>query len=248
MGEGDPQERPAFYALRAGGIRDYWTLLHPPYTAWHLAYVALGAAAAPVFDGGRLGASILAFFLAVGLTAHALDELKGRPLATRIPQRILQAIAVIGLIGAVAIGIIGAVEVSWWLLVFVAFGAFVVVAYNSELFGGRFHTDAWFAVSWGAFPAITGYFAQAATIRLPGVLVAVACMLFTAVQRTLSTPVRRLRRAVAGVSGQITYPDGTTRAIDAAYLRHTPERALRTLSLALPVIALGVVLLRLDWP
>ena len=39
-------ERPAFYALRGGGWRDLVTLLHPPYTAWHLSYVALGAAAA----------------------------------------------------------------------------------------------------------------------------------------------------------------------------------------------------------
>jgi hypothetical protein len=244
----EPDVRPAFYALRSGGWRDYWSLLHAPYTAWHLSYVALGATAAQAFDGGRLGATALGFVLGVGLTAHALDELKGRPLATRIPERILQAIAAVGLAGAVAIGVIGAVEVSWWLLAFVAFGAFIVVAYNSELLGGRFHTDAWFAVSWGAFPAITGYFAQAETIRLPGVFVAIACMLFTAAQRTLSTPVRSLRRTVHAVEGAITYADGTSREIDASYLRHAPERALRTLSLGLPLLALGLVLLRLDWP
>jgi ABC-type branched-subunit amino acid transport system permease subunit len=244
----EPGSRPAFYALRSGGWRDYWTLLHPPYTAWHLSYVALGAAAAPAFDGGRLGATVLAFFLGVGLTAHALDELKGRPLATRIPERGLQAIAVIGLVGAVAIGVVGAVKVSSWLLAFVGFGAFIVIAYNSELFGGSFHTDLWFALAWGAFPALTGSFAQAETIRVPGVLVAIACMLLTAAQRTLSTPVRRLRRSVRTVQGEITFADGTTRTIDADYLRHTPERALRTLSLALPVLALGLVLLRLDWP
>src|SRR6266498_379771 len=73
-------ERPAFYALRSGGWRDYWTLLHPPYTAWHLSYVVFGAVVARSFDGGRLGASVLAFFLGVGITAHALDELSGRPL------------------------------------------------------------------------------------------------------------------------------------------------------------------------
>src|SRR5919197_6611201 len=105
----DGRSRPAFYALAPGGWRDYWTLLHPPYTAWHLSYVAIGAAAAPAFDGGRLGATIVAFFLGVGLTAHALDELRGRPLQTRIPARALQAIAGIGLAGAVAIGIVGAI-------------------------------------------------------------------------------------------------------------------------------------------
>src|SRR5205809_2721182 len=96
------EERPAFYALAPGGWRDYLTLLHPPYTAWHLSYVAIGAATAPALDGARLGATALAFFFGVGLTAHALDELSGRPLATAIPDRGLRAIAAVGLIGAVA--------------------------------------------------------------------------------------------------------------------------------------------------
>src|SRR5437588_6204269 len=188
----EDRSRPAFYALSPGGWRDYWTLLHPPYTAWHLSYVAIGAAAAPSFDGGGLGASVLAFFLGVGLCAHALAELRGRPLRTRIPSGILWTIAGFGLLGAIGLGVLGAVEVSWWLLAFVAFGAFIVVAYNVELFGGRFHSDAWFAVAWGAFPALTGYFAQNGTLGWPAGLVAGACLLLSAAQRTLSTPVRHL--------------------------------------------------------
>ncbi|MFB3739399.1 MAG: hypothetical protein ACE14W_10620, partial [Candidatus Velamenicoccus archaeovorus] len=73
-------ERPAFYALRSGGWRDYWTLLHPPYTLWHLSYVVIGACLTDVVDLRWLGETVLAFFLAVGLGAHALDELRGRPL------------------------------------------------------------------------------------------------------------------------------------------------------------------------
>src|SRR5436190_8700495 len=104
--------------MQSGGWRDYVTLLHLPYTGWHLSYVAIGAAAAPVFDGGRLGATVLAFFLAVGLSAHALDELSGRPLGTRISQRVLVGLAVGGLVGAVVIGLIGAVAFSMWRLAF----------------------------------------------------------------------------------------------------------------------------------
>ena len=141
------EDRPAFYALRPGGWRDYLTLLHPPYTAWHLSYVAIGAAVAPTLNGVRLGASVVAFFLGVGLTAHALDELRTRPLATSIPDRALWAIAGTGLGGAVALGMAGAATVSWWLVAFVAFGIFIVLAYNLELFRGRFHSDAWFAVA-----------------------------------------------------------------------------------------------------
>src|SRR5205814_7762776 len=81
--------KPAFYALRPGGWRDYVTLLHPPYTLWHLSYVALGAAIAPEWRPLRLGTGLAAFALGLGVGAHALDELRGRPLGTRIPAPVL---------------------------------------------------------------------------------------------------------------------------------------------------------------
>ena len=133
------EARPAFYALAPGGWRDYVTLLHPPYTAWHLSYVAIGAALAPELREGRLAAAAVAFFLGMGVAAHALDELNGRPLATRIPERVLVGLTVVSLAGAVAIGIAGAVAFDLWLLVFVAVGAMLVPAYNLELFGGAIH-------------------------------------------------------------------------------------------------------------
>lgn len=237
--------RPAFYALRPGGWRDYLTLLHPPYTAWHLSYVAIGAATAPTLDGGRLAYSLLGFFLGVGLSAHALDELSGRPLGTRIPRRALVAIAAVGLAGAVSVGIYGAFVVSWWMLAFIAYGAFILLSYNLELFGGRFHSDAWFAVSWGAFPAVTGYFAQAGAIRWAAILVALGCAMLSAAQRRLSTPVRRLRRTVASVEGRMRFHDGTHVEIDEALLRSAPEAALRALSAGLVPLATGLVAARL---
>src|SRR5450755_1387877 len=90
-------ERPAFYALAPGGWRDLVTLLHPPYTAWHLSYVAIGAAVAAHLHGDRLLAALAAFFLAVGVAAHALDELKGRPLQTRLTDGTLIGLAAVGL-------------------------------------------------------------------------------------------------------------------------------------------------------
>src|SRR5512132_85014 len=160
-------DRPAFYALRPGGWRDLVTLLHPPYTAWHLSYVALGAAAAPHLSGGRLAATLGAFFLAVGVSAHALDELHGRPLRTRLSDGVLWALAAGGLVGALAIGVIGFVTVSALLVVFMAVGALAVVAYNLELFGGAMHNTAGFALVWGGFPALTGYWINALALRPP---------------------------------------------------------------------------------
>jgi hypothetical protein len=147
--------RPAFYALAPGGWRDYVTLLHPPYTLWHLSYVAIGAALAPHVEVERLVATLVAFLLAVGIGAHALDELNGHPLRTRISDRALVRLAALSIGGAVVIGVYASIAYTLWLAPFVVAGAFIVCAYNLELFGGAFHSDAWFAIAWGAFPLLT---------------------------------------------------------------------------------------------
>jgi hypothetical protein len=238
-------ERPAFYALEPGRWGDYWTLLHPPYTLWHLSYVVMGATAAPTLHVRWLVETLAAFFLAMGIAAHALDELHGRPLRTRIPDGVLWMLAAIGLAGAVALGIEATVQISPWIWAFIVAGVFLVAAYSLELFGGAFHSDLWFALAWGAFPALTASFAQTAQVRPQAVVVAAACAAISAAQRTLSTPVRRLRRHVASVEGTITLRDGTREPIDAAELRAAPERALRWMSLAVPLLAVVLLLTRL---
>ena len=241
----EARDRPAFYALSPGGWRDYWTLLHPPYTLWHLSYVAIGASLAPEVRVRWLVETLLAFLLGMGFAAHALDELNGRPLQTRIPDGILWSLAVVGLGGAIGLGIHGALEVSPWLWAFIVVGGFLVLAYTLELFGGVFHSNLWFALAWGAFPVITAYLAQTATVRVGAVLAAGACAAISAAQRVLSTPVRRLRRNVEGVTGELRLVDGTTEALDAGSLRDAPEGALRWLSLALPVAAAALLVSRL---
>jgi hypothetical protein len=242
---GEPPPRPAFYALASGGWRDYWTLLHPPYTLWHLSYVAIGAALASTVRIGWLLETLLAFFLAMGVAAHALDELNGRPLGTMIPAAVLRGLAVIGLAGAVGLGIHGTIEVSPWIWAFIAAGVFLVVAYNLELWGGAFHSGVWFALAWGAFPVLTAYFAQTATLRTEAILAAAACAAISAAQRALSAPARRLRRSVREVHGEVLLADGRTEPIDAAMLRGAPERALRLLSLAMPLLAAALLVMRL---
>ena len=239
-------ERPAFYSLTPGGWRDYWSLLHPPYTVWHLSYVVIGASLAAEVQVRWLLETLLAFFLAMGLAAHALDELNGRPLRTRIPDAVLWTIAVVGLGGAVALGIDGAREVSPWLWAFIAAGVFFVLAYNLELFGGVVHSDLWFALAWGAFPVLTAAFAQTAEVRLEAVAAAAACAAISAGQRVLSTPVRRLRRSVASVEGALVTNHGDREPLDASALRAAPEGALRWLSFAMPLLAGAMLLSRLD--
>jgi hypothetical protein len=238
-------ERPAFYALRSGGWRDLVTLLHPPYTAWHLSYVALGAAAAPHVHAVRLCAALGSFLLAVGVSAHALDELNGRPLKTALRRRSLIVLAVVSLAGALAIGVVGAVVVSPLLVPLVVAGGLVVPAYNLEWGGGRFHSDTWFALAWGGFPAFTGYFVNALAIRPAGVLVTAACVLLSAAQRRLSTPARELRRRTVSVSGEQRMADGRSVELTRARLSAPLEGALSAMSLALVLLAAGLIALRL---
>jgi hypothetical protein len=237
-------ERPAFYALHGGGWRDLVTLLHPPYTAWHLGYVALGACAAQRFDLGRLGATLGAFALGLGVGAHALDELNGRPLRTAFSDRTLVALAAVGLGGACAIGIVGAATISPTILAFVLAGAFLALAYNLELLGGRLHTDLWFALAWGAFPALTGFWACALRVEAPGLLVAAACCMLSVAQRRLSAPARELRRRTVAVRGEQRLADGRTIELTAARLAAPLDAALGALSLGIVLLAAGLVVLR----
>jgi hypothetical protein len=243
---------PAFYARRGGAASDWWTLLHPPYTLWHLSYVVLGAGMAPHLDRTALVSSVAAFFLAVGLAAHALDELQGRPLGTGISDRTLQVVAALALVGACALGVAGVFfhgPPNWWLLAAVPVGLVLLVGYNLELSGGRLHTDAVFAWGWGGFPVAVGFVAQAPAATWSSLVAAGLATLAgvgTAyVQRSLSTPARQLRRRTSEVTGTIRWNDGSVADLDRPTLLAPLERALRTLSWVVPAIAAAVLAARL---
>ena len=237
--------RPAYYAASPGRWRDWWTLLHPPYTAWHLSYVVIGASLAPRVSLTPMLATLIAFFLAVGLAAHALDELNGRPLQTRIPAPTLVAVTVAGLAGAVAFGAAGVARVGWTLLPYMIVGPALVIAYNAELFGGIIHTDLGFAAAWGAFPVLTAYTAETGRIAVAPVLAALAALAMSAAQRRLSTPARTLRRRSVRVEGTVTLADGQVVAVDQVALLAPLEGALRAMSWGLVLFAAGLALARL---
>jgi hypothetical protein len=233
---------PAYYTGRASGWRrDVLAVLHPPYTAWHLSYVLIGAGLAPTVSAVRLIATLLAFFLAVGVSAHALDELKGRPLGTELPAAVLTAAAAVGLLGAIGLGLAGVPLVGLGLVPFIAVGVLFVFAYNLELLGGRLHGDFWFALSWGAFPVLTAYFAQTSRLSIGAVAVAAAAFALSFGQRSLSTPARLLRRRTRSVTGNLLLNDGTEVKLDEATLLRPLERALRAFSWGVVAIGIGLV-------
>lgn len=241
-----PQEPPpAFYALHPGGWGDLVTILHLPYTLLHLSFFALGGVLAPVVRLDRLLAGLTAFFLAVGIAAHFLDEFHGRPLRTRIPDGILLYGAVAALSAASLIGVLGVALVSPLLLGFIGVGVFAVVAYTLELWGGFFHGAHWFAFFWGTFPFLTGYWIMNEAFGLSVVPGAAACHLVALLQRTLSVPVRFLRRKTNAVDCDIRLLSGETVHLGREDLLAAPERALGILCISMPLLVGAFLIARL---
>jgi len=206
----------AWYDVKMNGwLRNFLILLHPPYTLWHLSYVPIGAALAPVMNWPILGWTVLAFFLGMGIGGHCLDELNGRPLKTKVPRWLLGCVAGASIAGAVAIGVLIGLRETIWVLPCIVFGGFIVFAYNMEWpssswrpflgvsFGppGFFHRDIWFGIAWGAFPAITAYVAQTHTLNIDIILLTFACWGYSMAQRALSTQSRFWRRKVFLMAG-----------------------------------------------
>lgn len=241
---------PSFYAstrgAKAAAWREWWTLLHPPYTLWHLSYVVIGACLAPRVDAVRLAGTVLAFFLAVGVAAHALDELHGRPMDTSIPSSALVAAAIVGLGGAVAVGLAGIGRVGTGLAAFIAVGVVLALGYNLELFGGLLHNDIGFALAWGSFPVLTGYFAQSQRITITACGAAVFAYFLARSQRNLSSPARALRRATRDVQGVRTDMNGEREEITLMALLAPLEATLRTLTWATFGLAVTLAVARLS--
>jgi len=239
---------PAFYATRAparrGRMADWWVLLHAPYTLWHLSYVAIGATIAPAFDGVRLTATLLAFFLAVGVGAHALDELQGRPMQTTIPTRSLVVVAAASILGAAGLGLAGVHRVGVGLVAFIVAGVALNCAYNLELFHGRLHNDVTFAAAWGAFPVLTAYYAQAETIG-PAALAAAAFAFWqSGAQRALSTPARVMRRRVEAIDATVIHSDGSISSMTRRELLAPLETALKAMAWGMVALAVALIVQR----
>ena len=236
------EPRPAFYALASGGWRDYVTLLHPPYTLWHLSYVAVGAGLATEFSWTRcLALALAAFALAMGVGAHALDELSGRPLQTQIPDATLWALAVLTIAAGTALGVYACIVWTPLLAPFVVFGAFIVVAYNLELFGGPPALDALVRARVGRLARAVGVRRRSGNDPRRGdrgrrvrdaALVRAARPVDAGARHA---PARRRRQRDGRAS------DGDRSAVTRETLMGTQETALRLLAAA--AVALGVALL-----
>jgi hypothetical protein len=211
-------------------------LLFLPYTGMVLSYTVIGSMLAAEIHWDRVGAIVLIYFLALGIGAHALDAVGGRgakPWGRVFSRTQLWTLAVTSLVAAYAIGIWYMVLYTPLLWLIALPEGFFVLAYNLEWFGGRFHSDFWFAVSWGALPVLAGYILQTNAVSPAVPLVAAAMALFSLVEIKASRPYKALKRAAA--SGA---------EADRAQMARL-EALLKGVSLGVIVLGVGLLVWRL---
>lgn len=244
MSEGSP----AFYA-RTGETRiwDFFALLHPPYTAWNLSYVVIGAAMAPELNWLRLSITLAAFFAGTGIASHALDELNDRPLKTGFSDFQLKLLGLCGLVLAFGVTLIACWIVTPWVLVPASVGFTLVAAYTLEWWGGLIHNDLGFALSWGAFPVLVGYWVQTESMSPAALAVSVAATMLSLAQRALSAKARFLRRRTLEASVVLKTDKGDL-SWSQVELLSTWEWPLKLLSWTVVLLALGLLAMRVWSP
>ena len=176
-------------------------LLFLPYTGMVLSFTVIGSMLAPAIYWDRVGAIVLIYFLALGIGAHALDAVgsgTAKPWGNVFSRAQLWALAVAALLAAYAVGIWYMVRYAPLLWPIALAEGFFVLAYNLEWFRGRFHSDFWFAVSWGALPVLAGYVLQTNAVSAAALLVAAAMALLSVVEIKASRPYKELKRAGSG--------------------------------------------------
>jgi hypothetical protein len=216
-------------------LRSFLGLLFLPYTAMVLSFLLLGSLLAPRVFWDRLLAIEVVYLLALGVGAHALDGLGRRgvkPWGAVFTRSQLWALAIVSLVAAYALAIYYMVRYVPLLSILAVLEGFFVFAYNMEWFGGRFHTDRWFAFSWGFLPALAGYMMQTNGISLEALLIGTATGLFSLVEIKASRPYKALKRR----SDALTEEDAFTMA---GY-----EAILKGISAGVILLALGLLVHR----
>jgi hypothetical protein len=237
----------AWYARSGGKLQELYTIMHLPYTSMVLSYVLIGAAVSPSFYPSRVISTLLAYFLGLGLSAHALNELHARHWGETLSKRELEILFAAPLVAAVLIGAYGMVFLysesggllpPLVLLVFIFLETFFLFAYNTDLSGGRFHTDISFAFSWAALPVVVSYYVNALTITVVAILVALAMAATAGIEINLSRWCKDFRRK--SPLTEMRFADDTKLNLSTAELLAKPEKSLKLIVVAVDLVAIGL--------
>lgn len=217
-----------------------------------LSYTLIGAALSPTIYPDRVILTLLAYFLGLGFSAHALNELHARHWGEALSRRELETLFVVPLIAAVLIGVYGmflvyaisgAFVASFVILVLICLETFFLFAYNTDLAGGIFHSDISFAFSWAALPTLTSYYVNSLSISLVAVLVALAMAATAGIEINLSRWCKDFRRR--SPLTEMRFANNTVLGLDTAQLIANPEKALKLIVVAVDLVAIGLTIHKL---
>ncbi len=212
-------------------------LLFLPYTGMVLTYAVIGSMMADHIHWNRVWAIVVIYFLALGIGGHALDALgsKGlKPWGRILSERGLLILAITSITGAYTIGIYYMVLYTPLLWLIAIPEGFFLLAYNLEWFNGRFHTDGWFALSWGSLPVLAGYILQTNQVSFASLLVAASMGLLSLVEIKASRPYKKMKREL--------HTNGKT--IESEQIQWL-EAILKSISLGIILLGAGILVWRL---
>ena len=218
-----------------------------------LSYVLIGADLSPTLFLDRLCFTLAAYFLGLGISAHALNELNTRHWGVALTKTDLEIAFLLPLLGALSIGLYG-VNVMYHvsngnllpptiLVLFIILETFFLFAYNLNYASGRFHNDLAFAFSWALLPFLTSYFVHSLTITAGAVLVGLALAATAMIEINLSRWCKNFRRRTNMT--EIKFEDGTLLPISTPVLIRNPEKALKLIVVVVDLLGIGLLAVRL---
>ena len=220
------------------GFRVIVGLLFLPYTGMVLSFVIVGSMLAPTIHWDRLIAGVVIYFLGLGIAAHALDAVgsrKVKPWGEYFTIRQLWTLSICSLVLAYGLALYYIIRHVPLLAVIAILEGFFLFAYNLEWFKGRFHTDSWFAFSWGFLPTLAGYVFQTNQISWPPLVMGTAMACLSLVEISASRPYKELKRTS-------TADHSERQSIDMPQY----ERILKGISLGVCLLGISLLLWRLS--
>ena len=217
-----------------------------------LSYVLIGAVVSPNLHPNRVVITLVAYFLGLGLSAHALNELHAGHWTKALGKRELVILFALPLGAAVVIGVYGMLELfaastsvvaPLTLMAFIMLETFFLFAYNTDAFSGTFHSDIWFAFSWAALPTLISYYVNALTITSEAVLVALAMAATAGIEINLSRWCKDFRRK--SHLTEMRFANGTRQRMNTSQLLARPEKSLKLIVLVVDLLAIGLIVRKL---
>lgn len=231
-----------FYQLEGSKLKEFITILHIPYTLMCLSLLTIGFSLDGIQNWTIYGLTLIAYFFGLGISAHSFDQLEG--MGSRYVKHLTDSdlipIGVASFAIALGIGIATMIKYdAWGLLFLIPLQSFFALTYPiSKLYGGKFHSDFWFAVSFGFLPVVIGNYINTLNFSLYSFWWGMLALIISFIEILLSRHVRNMRKEMSGrfandkvVLDNIIYPQ---------YIEK-PERALKLLCVMTYLLAIIMV-------